>query len=237
MALSGASPAVGEQLGIEPQTLFTSMLAYIQNQRHEAWSEMVRTLNYETLRSSRRQRTTGIASRSCGARDRKSEVGGRKSEVGGGVGCRARDTARPASAKSDATTQGDAATTRPSIRRVARTSRRSRQGVRFAGLLLWQNVQGRSRQGNGQHNPGARLEQYLHAADHQSDRHAGHRRAHDDRRQGLWRAISTKIHEVSEQVAEVLRDVPVPESWFPIRSSARAMWRSRSIARRRPATA
>ena len=56
-----------------------------------------------------------------------------------------------------------------------------------SGLLLWQKIQRRPGQRDGQHDPSARLGKYFHPADHQPDRHAGDRRADDDRRQSVRR--------------------------------------------------
>ncbi|HKD36984.1 MAG TPA: efflux RND transporter permease subunit, partial [Pirellulales bacterium] len=73
--------ALGEQLGIEPPTLFTSMLTFIQNRRAEAWIEMVGKLNYEIF-----DQAVGGYDWYCMEEllkaSKKSEVGGRKSEVG-----------------------------------------------------------------------------------------------------------------------------------------------------------
>ena len=44
-----ALAAIGEQLGIEPATLFTSMLDFIQARHERAWSEMVIGLNFEVF--------------------------------------------------------------------------------------------------------------------------------------------------------------------------------------------
>jgi Cu(I)/Ag(I) efflux system membrane protein CusA/SilA len=41
--------AIGEQLGTEPATLFTSMLAFIQERRERAWTEMASSLNFEVF--------------------------------------------------------------------------------------------------------------------------------------------------------------------------------------------
>ena len=60
----------------------------------------------------------------------------------------------------------------------------TRQGLDAEAIPLAE-VERRSREGNGQRRPRARLGQHLDAADHQSHRHAGHRRADDDRREGL----------------------------------------------------
>ena len=44
-----ALAAIGEQLGTEPATLFTSMLAFIQERRNHAWAEMASSLNFEVF--------------------------------------------------------------------------------------------------------------------------------------------------------------------------------------------
>jgi Cu(I)/Ag(I) efflux system membrane protein CusA/SilA len=41
--------AIGEQVGIESATLFTSMLEFIQARREQAWSEMTKGLNFEVF--------------------------------------------------------------------------------------------------------------------------------------------------------------------------------------------
>ncbi len=47
--LQQALAGVGEQLGMTPATLFTSMLTFVQDRRASAWSEMVGKLNYEVF--------------------------------------------------------------------------------------------------------------------------------------------------------------------------------------------
>ena len=41
--------SITEQLGVEPQTLFTSMREFIQHRREQAWSEMAGKLDYEVF--------------------------------------------------------------------------------------------------------------------------------------------------------------------------------------------
>ena len=41
--------SITEQLGVEPQTLFTSMQEFIQHRREQAWSEMAGKLDYEVF--------------------------------------------------------------------------------------------------------------------------------------------------------------------------------------------
>jgi Cu(I)/Ag(I) efflux system membrane protein CusA/SilA len=48
-AIGTAWAAVAEQLGVEPQTLFTAMQQFIQQRRDQAWGEMARKLNYEVF--------------------------------------------------------------------------------------------------------------------------------------------------------------------------------------------
>ncbi|HEV2971569.1 MAG TPA: efflux RND transporter permease subunit [Pirellulales bacterium] len=77
-----ALAALGEQLGMEPQTLFTSMLAFIQDRREQAWSEMVGKMNYEVF-----DEAVATYDQDCieelRSRRRKSEVGGQGSAAGG----------------------------------------------------------------------------------------------------------------------------------------------------------
>ena len=84
---------------------------------------------------------------------------------------------------------------------------------------------------------GARLGEHLDAADHQPDRHARHRRADADRRQGLRRDLD-EIQDVSQEIAAgPPRGPRGGRTSSPTRSSARATSRSTSTARRRPGTA
>ena len=48
-SIHSAAVAVGELLGIEPTTLFTQMLAFIQGRYDAAWRERVHQINYEAL--------------------------------------------------------------------------------------------------------------------------------------------------------------------------------------------
>ena len=75
-------------------------------------------------------------------------------------------------------------TTRPKSKSSSSFARNSTRPGRRSSISGTQ-VERRSREGDGQRRPRARLGQHLDAADHQSHRHAGHRRADDDRREGL----------------------------------------------------
>ena len=128
---------LGEQLGLEPQTLFTSMLAFIHERREQAWSEMVGQAELRSLRSSRRSvrlvlhRRTAESS-SCGSRKSEAEVGSRKPEVGSRRSARRSevdvgDEARSATTEADTAELSTSRRTRQGFRRAACSSGRSRR--------------------------------------------------------------------------------------------------------------
>ncbi|HEV3418348.1 MAG TPA: efflux RND transporter permease subunit, partial [Pirellulales bacterium] len=73
-----ALAAIGEQIGVEPQTLFTSMLAFIQDRRDQAWGDMVGKLNYQVF-----DKAVATYDQDCveelRSRGQKSDVGGQGS--------------------------------------------------------------------------------------------------------------------------------------------------------------
>ncbi len=98
-------------------------------------------------------------------------------------------------------------------------------------------IEGRPAQGNGQRRPSPRLGQHLDPADHQPRRHAGHRRPHDDRRQGLRRQPRQDSTGRATSRRRAQDRCPAPPTSSPTRSSAKATSRSTSTATRPPATA
>ncbi len=105
-------------------------------------------------------------------------------------------------------------------------------------LAATDRAQGRSgRRRNGPRAAGARLEQHLHAADHQSHRNALDRRAHRHRRQGVRPGPGYDRPRLQGDRSGAEADQRRPRRASPRRSWARATCKSTSTASRRPATA
>ncbi len=164
--------AASEQIGLQPYSLFTWMLASVQAQRERAWREYARQLNYDLF-----DQAVGAFDWFCIEELRKDAQGWLGSSAASsqlsaaGARC-ALDPSHPAAHQSG---------------RAAKTSipsRRPRQAVR-PGPAPVAKVEGRAGRRDRPHDPRARLGQHLHAADHQPHRHAGHRRADHNWRQSV----------------------------------------------------